>query len=575
MSNKKFNSNLDSPLFEREEFQELASVLKKRTPVYLCVDENSYGGNNPNALSPLDDFLKKNVQAWVYVYCTWRSGVTSNVQLLISGNEQTGMGTYNILPETINTTLACFCYPIYGQNTNGLRIDNALSTTSNGNEWSGHRFWSRVRAADGGSGSDWLTTEYPRSSDIIAFKISKRPPFNTSEFNQISAPALNTNLGLSVPNYTLSENRLRLFFGLSDNAGNVNPSGGNILTTSSNSIHTIYLQRLTTPTPHLSEPYTLSKSLSFTPEDIIANGNDPAYNPKLLGSDCFQIRLESADGQSFEYDAQKLGLQTFRMAYTEALTPDVTRGYLRILTQEGNVYHSDTANNFTGLVYSTDNSMIFSSTAWSEFIANNKNFFQMAQMQKDFSNYKLQEGNRTGIRGLLLGDIMNNTAEASMGNPSRVVEGIFPFGIGKGIHRTRLGMEKNALQYQKQMLAADNVKAAPNNVQNASGNAYFLNFITQQQMFICEYEALPHELAMANENMHMNGFSYGRIGNVQDFLNTRKTFNFIQAEVQTISGVPMSNEIREDIKRRFAEGIRFWNVDAVDYDAPNHEKRLE
>ena len=567
-----FNSNIDSPLFEREEYQGLASRLIKRTPVYLCSDNNSFGGDNPNNLSPFDSWLKDNVVSWTYIYCLSNSQVHRNNFQRIDGYE---------------TGLVCFAYPNYSTNTTGeIRL---MRSEAPEDLWFapflGTAFWARVRHND----TLGANAGYPRSSDIVTVKLSPRPPFDTVDFIPVTTPV--TARGA---NYTISGNNLILWLTSLEQQGVQPPNahGGRLMwgdngvaNTPDAAFRSVYVQARTgfLPNPnslrHLSEPYTLSKRLSFDVSEITSssNHNRPELNPKLLGSDFYQLRLESADGQYFEYDAQKLGRQTFRLAYTELLTPDVTRGYLRVVQPDNDgVYPQYSESDWTGLVYSSDNSMIFSSSAWSEFISNNKNFFQMAQMQKDFSDAKLTDTNRAnsllGLRGMMDNHLAQNGFGAT--SAQAIGDAGIP-GISGRVNNTRWGFEGNALQYQKKMLSADNIKAAPNNVQNASGNAYFTNFVTGQQLFISELEALPHELAMANEDMHINGYAYGRVGQVRDFMNTRVAFNFIQAEVQVMGGIGISNEIREDIKRRFAEGIRFWHQDTVDYNVSNHEMRLE
>jgi len=572
-----FNNGVKSPLLEREEYQGLASSLIRRTPIFLCSDSNSFDGGNSNALSPLDNFLKSAVDHWEYVYCVASARTPLFTEMRFGGalgftpNQSGTMGS--------TTGIVCFAYPIYRNSSNismangtGIAIAtdeiNAQGLPQFFRLWTSGNFWSRIAINDG------ISNAFPQSSDIIAVKISIKPPFNFCQFTQRS---LFTNVVRSQsPQYLINNQGLHLFVPWSGPAASEFPytqSGGRVI---GNSGSLLYVYRQVLDPTHFSEPYTISKQINFNNAQIRSGSNSTDQNPKLLGADFYQLRLESADGQYFEYDAQKLNMRTFRLAYTEVPTPDITRGYLRILTDANSVYAPETINNFTGLVYSSDNSMIFSSTAWSDFISNNKNFFQMAQMQKDFSDRKLLEGNRSGVMGGIFGYGINNAAmqRAEAGNVGvggRIAEAL---PIGSRANSARLGLEGNALAYQKKMLSADNVRAAPNNVQNASGNAYFINFITDQQLYISEYEALPHELALANEDMHLNGFTFGRIGQVLDHMQTRNAFNFVQAEIQNMSGVPMSNEIREDIKRRFAEGIRFWHGDAIDYTIQNFERRI-
>ena len=62
--------------------------------------------------------------------------------------------------------------------------------------------------------------------------------------------------------------------------------------------------------------------------------------------------------------------------------------------------------------------------------------------------------------------------------------------------------------------------------------------------------------------------------NINNYTNIRKYHNFIKAKVQTVIG-NISNEAREDLRRRFSEGVRFWNTDEVSYEYENYENWLE
>ena len=64
-----------------------------------------------------------------------------------------------------------------------------------------------------------------------------------------------------------------------------------------------------------------------------------------------------------------------------------------------------------------------------------------------------------------------------------------------------------------------------------------------------------------------------------DYDNIRKYFNYIRATIDGISGVPISNTARFDIRYRFAGGVRFWNmIDGefkLNYEDENYEKKLD
>ena len=79
--------------------------------------------------------------------------------------------------------------------------------------------------------------------------------------------------------------------------------------------------------------------------------------------------------------------------------------------------------------------------------------------------------------------------------------------------------------------------------------------------------------------MFRDGYNLNRFEeagkSVKDYCHTRKYFNYIRATLGNISGVPMSDTMRADLKRRFDNGIRFWHQDTVDYTKENYELKIE
>lgn len=74
--------------------------------------------------------------------------------------------------------------------------------------------------------------------------------------------------------------------------------------------------------------------------------------------------------------------------------------------------------------------------------------------------------------------------------------------------------------------------------------------------------------------MNLYGYTYNQLDNIKNIDNLRHYHNYVEADVTTISGVSVSNAIREDIKSRFNQGVRFWNSDNIQYDMENYENWL-
>ena len=75
--------------------------------------------------------------------------------------------------------------------------------------------------------------------------------------------------------------------------------------------------------------------------------------------------------------------------------------------------------------------------------------------------------------------------------------------------------------------------------------------------------------------MDLFGFNYNQVDNIKNVWNIRKYHNYVQADIDAIIGISMSNIARTDIKQRFQNGIRFWNSDNIQYSLENYEKWLE
>ena len=92
-------------------------------------------------------------------------------------------------------------------------------------------------------------------------------------------------------------------------------------------------------------------------------------------------------------------------------------------------------------------------------------------------------------------------------------------------------------------------------------------------LYVEEHEALENEIKDSDDDMYMNGYTFGRVDNIKNIDNIRHYFNFIQATIEDIKG-NMSTPIREDIRQRFANGVRFWNDDEIQYEKENYERWL-
>lgn len=74
--------------------------------------------------------------------------------------------------------------------------------------------------------------------------------------------------------------------------------------------------------------------------------------------------------------------------------------------------------------------------------------------------------------------------------------------------------------------------------------------------------------------MNLYWYTYNQLDNIKNCDNIRYYHNYIKASITNIYGVSISNNIRDDIKSRFNQGVRFWNSDNIQYEMENYENWL-
>ena len=270
-----------------------------------------------------------------------------------------------------------------------------------------------------------------------------------------------------------------------------------------------------------------------------------AYNPKLNGQNFKELVITAANGDTFAYDIQKINSNDILFMYSEPIQPEITRYYMRL--KPTGLYLEGTEENYTGLVGSTDNGLAFTNSAYAAFIANNKNFFMQ-------SNLKIGFGAVKSTAGVI--------SQAASGN----IAGAVGSGLSAGLDVAQTLIDRS--------MTVDNMKNAPDQLKNANGNVIFNMFATDLGLYVEKYSALEGDLKTANDFMNLYGFTFNSIANVKDYAHIRKYHNYVKAQLQGITG-NISNTARDDLRQRFANGIRFWNQDNISYQWENYELWLE
>ena len=328
-------------------------------------------------------------------------------------------------------------------------------------------------------------------------------------------------------------NRPPTVFNLDDGEYTIS-SSGETLQINTNSINWLYFKdfapegELVSPYGNILQidvmtPYTNAVDTGliykYNVGDIVGVNRNPALNPKLLITNAREVRV-TCNGEQFVYDPLKLGNNKLTVQYYEMLQPGISRYYTTI---EAGLY-GDTGASYIGLVSSSDNSIVYSVEAWQSFIAQNKNFFT-------------QRGVQIGMDFIQNRNILSTVNE--------IADTYF---------------------------TVDNLKNSPQSVQNANGDALLNISINGLNVNVEIWEALGRDMGVIDDYTYKNGYAFNRVDSIANYDNIRYYFNYIEADVESITG-KMSNIEKERLRERLS-AVRFWNTDVIQYTLENYERRL-
>ena len=563
LNNVKFDGSVDSKLFAREQIQNVAKRLTNRTKLGACNTNTTTVNNwiNNFVIGWIYCFVSPTKEISVKLFNDKSSSTTSTPQniklkgLNLIGKVGNGIGT-------IPNPLPCIVIPVlksryvgsvyeiarlFITDEYGRDLEIASSIDYNINSGITSQFFSQVlQYISETFGTDNIysvkfSTYCPFGNDNIIATINDDGVYNDLVI-RFTDVALN---GKYYFETTYTNNELSCYqIDYTDANSNTTKTGG------------LLVFDAQPPNYNLGN-YTVNKTLSFNKNNIIGAEKNPDFNPKLLSQDYFELQVCDETENGFSYDLQKLNKNSVQIGITETLTPDNTKKYIRITNNDG-IYNAETSQNLLGFVNNNDQTVVIASTQYSNMLANNKNFFTQNELGRWES---LLPGVAGGIAQIGLGAL----------NPATIVGGV------SQIVGSLSGYVTNTI---KQDMTIDNLKNAPSSIKNAQGNIILNATSSNIGVIVEEYDILPQEKKVINDYMVQYGFSTNQIGQIKDYLNkngknARRYFNYIQAVINSISGIAMSNTARDNLRQRFAKGIRFWRDDNVDYDKENYELWLE
>lgn len=506
-----FSKEINTPLFLRDEIKNVPKRIKSQI-------ESVVSPFTPtNAAS---EWIDSNVYAWIYAFLdagtyTWRLQSYSHQMTYRSPR-------LSQAPRDIVSPYVVICCPILN--------DSTKSITISGKAFNMDDFFDFVNSNIG---------------HVYTMKVSQITPFSS------------TNTAVS----SVDANTLAL-----------TSTGIDVVSTNVGEHIIMFVNNQELRMQYLTKSYTLPQQ-NITKASIDTYAKDLVANPKAYNNDFRALKIQYG-GNAYEFDLQKLyasvsssGVMNF--AYFEVITAEIVPTMIAPIVRSANTnpLYNYAIRDIIGYCSANDFTLPFSKDQLSVFLANNKNFFNQKEQQ-----YILQKSQRavSGISNLLSSGA-GIAGSAVVGDIGGAVKQGFGAVLGLGANIMSSEMQ---IYYDKQntQMTLDNMESGVDALAAANSNVFFNLTINDLKILLIESEALPHDLAVAEEDMHENGYVYNRMGNIKDFDSIRKKWNFVKARVEIIkTPVRLPNSVREIVKAAFERGIRFWETDDVRFNQTNLE----
>lgn len=411
----------------------------------------------------------------------------------------------------MGTNLGVLCFPIYNSSTQIKVIDNdgtyPLVDATTGLD--------ALMAGNGGADA----------AHIYSIKLSRRPPFT---------PTMLGTSGFVSPDFTVTCTNAGEYL-LDNNLAILAIKGVG----SYNCLRFIY---------DTMESYLFTFNL---PRSTYMFTSDNYYDPstKLATSQYQKMYIDFGDGNKMEFDYLKAfddalsgNPDTVKIEYREAIVPDITRYSVCIRSTWFNA--GGNGIKYNNQTFTADMSMIFVLDQWSEFIANNKNFYAQGNFNAQMQFAKTSAG--------AIGQAASGNFLGAVSSIANVTADTFAFAKNR--------------QYQ-----VDNLKSSVDRVVNQNGSALFNLIVKGIMPSVVVYRVL----SITCQNNIKKYFKYygvntkGLIGNIKSIQTNNYTsyhYAYIQADAEEITTCQMSLECENRFLQIFRDGVRFWYEPTKMYD---------
>ncbi len=284
---------------------------------------------------------------------------------------------------------------------------------------------------------------------------------------------------------------------------------------------------------------------SYYDKDIVTSTTQGNFEPKILNEDYSVYRIYCG-GQSYDLPILKTSNRP-QFLYTEALTPDITKGYLRyddVHSQHPytarRVFGAYNTKDLTGLIVAQDFSMWLVKEQLDTWLANNKNNLQIFQNKIE----QRDVGAMVGLTASTLGMLAGGDASIGMGT------------IASGV-RTSLDKLYDQTNYN---LTIDNMRQAPDQLGAVNSNIVMQNGIDEFGIYLEVLKLLPKDEKVVRNYLYLNGYVDGEVRDLSTIMRTRRYFNYIQADIIELTA-NISEEQKDRMRAIFSRGVRIWHDD--------------
>lgn len=574
---KRSNGNLyfdftpESNLFVREE---ITGAPKRLINLEEC--DISYPSTIPSVLST---FLRTHVAGWAYVYLKKNE----------SGYKfQHALDTTRT-PESGFTEISGFGYDFNGggNDLNGAYNVFAVPIFKTPQSSTTQTQWRVKHAGAEDNGNTIGVTGISGfikdngSSDILAIKFSHLPPWNPE---------------YSFSDFTITVNSTGRILTMQypDNDQSIITSNGGFRINGTQTADVFYIN---------SQKLAANCSLfaSFDADKIESNGGvampllagfsanevkgnrNIKYNPKIYSQD-FSEMVVFMGSSSASFDFTKIGKNHARFKYSEGMTPDIMRATLSLTHDDDDpgVYIEESENE-AALSITQDTTMPFAENQLDTYLANNKNFYQQRDINLSYQEKVAGTNFGFGLAGNIVSGIFGGIgATQAKGGlfKTMLAENAVKAGLGMAQTSVNYGLALEGIENQRIQsdLTLDNMRNAPQNAQGVNGNMFTMFNLNKYGIYAGFYQALKRDLAAADDQMFIYGYNYNRIDNVKNVDNIRHYFNYVRANLTTMStpfGMP--DEVHDAFRQLFERGLRMWNVtdQMFKYEKENYENWLD